>query len=181
MLADLRSNLERQARAVRACTLTRLYELDEQMDRLMAFACRRPGIWEFIQEHKVHVDRIRKLTLFPEHAPNILAQHQAIVAGIGARDPAAASEAMRRHLRFIVENYNHLARRHPEFIEAPRSKDASGKAAKSKVGRPRKLTGSDEEAIIQHIILDGMTGAEVAALFEVSEATISRVRRANRE
>ena len=164
--AELTANLARQAEAIRLGNRQRLYRLDEQMHKCLASHSRRPGA------------RLRKLTLTPDHLPTLLDQHRAIAQALFAEDPIAAAEAMRTHLRYIVEHYHELSQRFPEFVEGARtnrSKQAAASAAQR--GRPPKLSARQREEILDLLSRDGMTGQKAARLFGVSPATISRIRR----
>ncbi len=55
-------------------------------------------------EQKTQTDRLRKLTLFAEHVPTLMAQHKDIIRALIDQKPIEAAEAMRLHLRNVVEN-----------------------------------------------------------------------------
>jgi DNA-binding GntR family transcriptional regulator len=48
--------------------------------------------------------------------PMLISQHGEIVAALEARDPEAAAQAMRRHLREILRALSRIAGAHPEFF-----------------------------------------------------------------
>lgn len=172
----LEANLERQEKAVKNGNFERLFHLDEQMHQLLAQASRRPGIWKFIVEHKMHTDRLRKLTLFPEHVPNLLDQHREILNALFAENPDAAAMAMRRHLRFIVEHYRDLSARFPEYLELPPVHRGAPRSKNARIGRPPVLSPGQREEIIEFLCQSGNTGLMAAKRFGVSPATISRIR-----
>lgn len=104
-------NLEGQERAAAAADFALLYRLDEEMHARLAAAAGRPAIWDLVADIKIHMDRVRKLTLKPDHAPRLIAQHRAIVDAVVARDPKAAASAMADHLAFVIEHFD-------EFVSA---------------------------------------------------------------
>lgn len=173
----LGDNLKRQKKAVEQGNPDRLYQLDDRMHQTLASFSRRPGIWSFVVERKVHTDRLRKLTLYPDHLPNLLAQHKEIVDALNNEDPNGAAEAMRLHLRFIVEHYRELSQKFPEFIEWHHPKPRALSAHSSRVGRPSKLSATEKEEIIEFLQSNKGTGIEAANRFGVSQATISRIRK----
>lgn len=70
-----------------------------------------------IRRESVHIDRLRALNLtLPEKARQILEDHDAIAAAIAAGDPAAAAEAMRRHLSQSILLGARLTRERPEYF-----------------------------------------------------------------
>ena len=98
----LRKNLSEQEVARRAGDLDRFYGLDEALHAAFAELAGRAGIWRTIQQGKVHLDRVRRLSLpVADHIPRLIRQHRAIVDALAAREPAAAEAALRMHLREI--------------------------------------------------------------------------------
>lgn len=174
---SLNDNLKRQKKAVEKGNLDRLYELDDRMHQSLAMFSRRPGIWKFVVERKVHTDRLRKLTLFPDHLPDLLAQHNDIVGALNDQDPDGAADAMRRHLRYIVEHYRDLGRRFPEFIEWRFPEERPRSRHSTTVGRPPILSASEREDVLEFLNTKKGTGVEAARRFGVSTATISRIRK----
>ena len=70
----------------------------------------------------VHVNRARRLILpLPGRVAETLEEHRAIVASLEARDPVAARDAMRHHLRQLMTFLAPLEREHPDLFQpAPR-------------------------------------------------------------
>jgi DNA-binding GntR family transcriptional regulator len=114
-LRGLERNLAQQTKAVAAGDFNKLYELDEAFHRAIAEAAGRPGVWELIADIKVHMDRARKLTLKPAHAPVIVTQHRAVVDALRAADADAASAAMDAHLSFVVEHFDDVLATNPAY------------------------------------------------------------------
>jgi GntR family transcriptional regulator, rspAB operon transcriptional repressor len=78
-----------------------------------------PGIWKFIQQVKVHVDRYRRLTL-PQSGriPKVIAEHEAVLTAIEAHDPERARRAMEIHLESLLDNISATQHINPEFFDA---------------------------------------------------------------
>jgi DNA-binding GntR family transcriptional regulator len=65
-----------------------------------------------------HLDRACQLTLSDATAMlPLVDQHRAILAGLDARDPEAAAEAMRHHLWEIVRALPRAEARYPDLFE----------------------------------------------------------------
>jgi len=114
-LRQLDGNLLAQQAAADRGDFDTLYRLDEELHQMLAAAAGRETIWDLIADIKIHMDRVRHLTLRPDHAPTLIAQHRAIIDGVRTRDPEAAARAMAAHLRFVVEHLDELLAANPEF------------------------------------------------------------------
>jgi len=112
---QLQFNLSGQELAVERADYNALYRLDEEMHQRFAIAAQRPAVWDLVAEVKVHVDRARKLTLQPHHAPNLIVQHGRIIDAVIAGRPDEATEAMKVHLSFLLEHFD-------EFVPPPKSR-----------------------------------------------------------
>src|SRR3979490_871145 len=87
-ILTLRSVLERQREASAAGDIETFHQADELFHATVAEVAGYPGIWKFIQQVKVHVDRYRRLTL-PQlgRIPKVISEHEAVLTAIEARDP----------------------------------------------------------------------------------------------
>jgi DNA-binding GntR family transcriptional regulator len=74
--------------------------------------------WEAVQDVKAHLDRACQLTI-PDAAAMLplVDQHRAILAGLDARAPEAAAEAMRHHLWEIVRALPRAEASYPDLFE----------------------------------------------------------------
>ncbi|MCP4383732.1 MAG: GntR family transcriptional regulator [Hyphomicrobiales bacterium] len=97
----------------------RFYTSDEDFHRLIATYAGLPGIWEDIGPSKIHMDRCRHLTLatVEKDVRIITDQHNAIIDAIERGDPDTAAEAMRAHLRRVLQFVDQLMEIHPEYFE----------------------------------------------------------------
>ena len=77
-----------------------------------------PGIWKYIQQVKVHVDRYRRLTL-PQRGriPKVIVEHEAILTAIKAHDAEGARQAMEIHLESLLQNISATQHINPEYFD----------------------------------------------------------------
>ncbi len=114
----LRSVLERQREACAAGDSETFHQADELFHATVADVAGYPGIWKFIQQVKVHVDRYRRLTL-PQQGriSKVIAEHEAVLTAIEAHDPERARRAMEAHLESLLDNISTTRHINPEFFE----------------------------------------------------------------
>ena len=117
----LRSVLERQREASAARDIEMFHQADELFHATVADVAGYPGIWKFIQQVKVHVDRYRRLTL-PQlgRIPKVITEHEAVLAAIEAHDPERARRAMEAHLAGLLDNISATQHINPEFFDERR-------------------------------------------------------------
>lgn len=114
----LRSVLERQREASAAGDSETFHHADELFHATVAEVAGHPGIWKFIQQVKVQVDRYRRLTL-PQSGriPKVIAEHEAVLIAIEAHDGERARRAMETHLTSLLDNISATRHIHPEFFD----------------------------------------------------------------
>ena len=119
LVRKLRAEVELQGTFAGIGDESRFFVSDEDFHRLIATFAGLPGLWEEIERSKVHMDRCRHLSLLTVDKDYriIVAQHTTIIDAIEAGDVAAATAAMRLHLRRILEFVEEIARLHPQFFE----------------------------------------------------------------
>jgi GntR family transcriptional regulator, rspAB operon transcriptional repressor len=117
-IARLRDNLKAQHAAADDLSVDRFMELDEAFHRGIALGVDCEYAWRVVEETKAQMDRVRYLSL-PHATPvkRLIAQHEAIVEAVEARDPDRAETAMRLHLREILTSVPELAQRFPDYFE----------------------------------------------------------------
>ena len=117
----LHSVLERQRESSAARDSDAFHQADETFHASIADVAGYPGIWKFIQQVKVHVDRYRRLTL-PQHGriALVIAEHEAILTAIEAHDPEGARRAMEIHLETLLDNISTTQHINPEFFDERR-------------------------------------------------------------
>jgi len=118
-LQALADNIRDQKLAAKSNDTAAFLALDEAFHYAIAQAIDCTAAWETIQDIKAQMDRVRYLSL-PDVSPLdlLIKQHAKILAGLRARDPAAAEAAMRSHLREILVSLGPIAARNPAWFEA---------------------------------------------------------------
>lgn len=76
-----------------------------------------PDLWATVRRHSGHIDRIRRLHLpMPGKAAQVIADHQAIAAGIASGEPERAQAALREHLSKSLAFTSDLRARWPDYF-----------------------------------------------------------------
>lgn len=91
--------------------------LDEAFHRVLAEAAGRFRVWTVLQTIKAQLDRVRYLTAAEFPKGLLITQHTAIVVAIESCEPDRAEQAMRVHLRKILDDLPAIAAAHPRFFE----------------------------------------------------------------
>ena len=108
-LGDIRRLLEQQAEAHEDNDPDRFYELDEALHATFCRIAERPGVWRLIHQSKVHMDRVRPLSLpIADQIPRLIGQHRVILDALGQGDPDRAETALRTHLREVFATIDTL-------------------------------------------------------------------------
>lgn len=94
--------LTAQAKAVAAGERLQFHDLDDQFHRTISEISGYPGAWSLIRDQKVHLDRVRYLSL-GSGAQNAFDDHRAILDCLKARDAAGAEARLRQHLSTILQ------------------------------------------------------------------------------
>jgi len=112
----LQSILERQREA--AGDSDTFHQADEMFHATVADVAGYPGIWKYIQQVKVHVDRYRRLTL-PQRGriAKVIIEHEAVLTAIEAHDAEGARRAMEIHLESLLENISATQHINPEYFD----------------------------------------------------------------
>lgn len=117
-LVLLRRNLRLQMALIDDKDFSGFYMSDAQMHELILGFTAFPRLAVLADASWVHVNRARQLILpQPGRVQATLAEHQAIVAAIEARDPKAAREATRLHLGKLMGILEPLAQNRPDLFE----------------------------------------------------------------
>lgn len=69
-----------------------------------------------IEHTRANLDRARRLILTPRRLNMSMAEHQKVLDGIVARDPARAAAAMRAHIDSVIAELIGFAEDHPELF-----------------------------------------------------------------
>ena len=116
-LVQLRCNLRLQQVLLDEGDFAKFYLTDAQMHELILSFTGFRRLATLADTAWVHVNRARQLILpAPGRVQATLAEHQAILTAIEARDPAAARAATMRHLRQLMTYLEPLTHTHPQFF-----------------------------------------------------------------
>jgi DNA-binding GntR family transcriptional regulator len=91
--------------------------LDERFHNMLATAAGKAYAWNVIESVKAQMDRVRFLSVDDMHIGRLIEQHEKIVDGIAAGDKAGAEEALRQHLREILNSLPEIARSRSELFD----------------------------------------------------------------
>jgi GntR family transcriptional regulator, rspAB operon transcriptional repressor len=101
-LSDLRQLLQRQEEAAGEDDAEQFHQLDEALHARFCAIAGWPDVWRLIQRSKVHLDRVRRLSLpLDGQMPHLIDQHRAILEAVIVQDADGAEAAMRGHLREV--------------------------------------------------------------------------------
>ena len=116
-IIELRAILVRTAEAAEAGDTEAFHRADEAFHEAVATAGRHPGVWALVRHVKLQVDRFRRLTLPLEgRMARVVAEHEAVLAAIEARDAEAAAAAMGAHVDGLSLGLDDLKRFNPGFF-----------------------------------------------------------------
>ena len=113
----LRRNLTVQAALVADGDIPGFYAMDAAMHELLLSFTGFPKLAQVAETAWLHVNRARQLILpVPGRVQATLAEHQAILAALEARDPVAARAAVQAHLRQLITYLEPLERDRPDLF-----------------------------------------------------------------
>lgn len=113
----LRRNLTVQAALVADGDIPGFYAMDAAMHELLLSFTGFPKLAQVAETAWLHVNRARQLILpVPGRVQATLAEHQAILAALEARDPQAARAAVQAHLRQLITYLEPLERDRPDLF-----------------------------------------------------------------
>jgi DNA-binding GntR family transcriptional regulator len=113
---ELKLQLREQRKAA-ASDADRFILLDELFHRTLAEAAGKSRAWELMEGLKSQMDRVRYLSLIRFPMGKLLKQNEAIAARIAEGDAAGAEEAIRGHLREILNDLPAIAADKPDLFE----------------------------------------------------------------
>ncbi|PJM75677.1 GntR family transcriptional regulator [Bifidobacterium simiarum] len=97
------------------------YPLDENFHRALLTIPGNTNAWSLVTGAKAHLDRVRYLGLEGfRDIQRYVDDHANIVNALAGGDITTAQNAMRTHLRFVLDDLNHIRERYPEYFEPPK-------------------------------------------------------------
>jgi DNA-binding GntR family transcriptional regulator len=107
--AELKAVIERQRASLRPQDRDAFFRADEDMHILLFKIAGHANAWRFVEGAKAQMDRVRHIAItLPRKQASILAEHEAVIDRMLARDSRGAVEAMRVHLRGIFRTIEML-------------------------------------------------------------------------
>ena len=98
-IMQLRAIVRRQQENADAGEEDAFHKSDEDFHSYLAEVGNYPGIWDLIQQVKIHVDRYRRLALpQPRRMKLVIQEHRKIVSAIAQHEPDEAVARMEDHL-----------------------------------------------------------------------------------
>lgn len=117
-LTQLRRNITVQTALVADGDIPGFYQMDSAMHELLLSFTGFRKLSQVSETAWLHVNRARQLILpVPGRIDATLSEHRAILAALEARDPSAARDAVRHHLRQLLTYLEPLERTRPELFD----------------------------------------------------------------
>lgn len=118
-LHKLAANLDMQQHSAAENDYNRLFELDEQFHHTIVTGSGKELIWSVIQHMKVHINRVRVLSLAANYDWDLILQHHVnIYEAIKRRDEQAADHAMGQHLRKLTFEQDELKKQYQAYFKS---------------------------------------------------------------
>lgn len=93
------------------------FHSDEQLHAELFRQAGQPGAWDVIVRSKVHLDRLRRLSVPSSSAVgSLIAEHRKLRDALAARDVAAGVALVQRHARHVLELQPALQRAYPDYF-----------------------------------------------------------------
>jgi DNA-binding GntR family transcriptional regulator len=110
--------VRRQAEVVEHGDYERFAVLDDEFHAALCELAGRPVAWEVAQRVKGHLNRVRRLSLpQPHYLDEMVAEHRLVLDALDRRDPDAAEETLRHHLRMVLSALPAIRVQHPDYFE----------------------------------------------------------------
>ena len=117
-IKQLNRNIRVQQALIDDLDIQGFYELDSEMHNLILGFTNYRRLAAMAETSWLQVNRARQLVLpNPNRVADTLAEHKAIVAALQARDPEAAREATKKHLRQLLLHIEAIERDRPDLFE----------------------------------------------------------------
>lgn len=117
-VARLRSLLVAQKRSLRDRDVDGFFAADEALHEQIFQLSGYPGAWQTMQPMKLHLERIRRLSLpDPKTVRALIAEHTAIVDAVEKGDAAQAGALVGKHARRVLETAPAMQAAYPGYFE----------------------------------------------------------------
>jgi len=125
LLAALDRNLREQEAALGSDHGGRFHELDLELHELLLGFLGYERVRSAVEAARASLDRARLFMCTPTRQLSTFAEHQAILAAMKHRDPAAAVQAMESHLDAVMNELEDFAGRNPDAVAQPAGETAA--------------------------------------------------------
>lgn len=116
-LRKLRESLRVQVAARRAKDVDGFFTADEQLHAAIFELAGYPGAWDLIVRGKIHLDRLRRLSVpSPAAVGAFIAEHRAILTALADRDVAGGTALVRSHARRVLDLQPDLRQTYPDYF-----------------------------------------------------------------
>jgi DNA-binding GntR family transcriptional regulator len=141
---QLQAVIDRQRALQRPQEREAFFRADEDMHMLILKIAGHGTAWNFVESAKAQMDRVRHLAIsIARKQASILAEHEAVVDRLLARDRDGAVDAMRTHLRGIFRTIEMLRNeKNDYFADEDNSSPASNQRSAMPSRQPRKYVTS---------------------------------------
>lgn len=137
--AQLEAEIERQRSLLEPRDRDAFFRADEDLHILILTIADQGTAWHFVESAKLQMDRVRHIAItLPRKQASILAEHEAVVDRLLARDCRGAVEAMRVHLRGIFRTVAKLKDEKTNYFIDEEEQSAAVQASR----QPRKYVSS---------------------------------------
>jgi DNA-binding GntR family transcriptional regulator len=93
------------------------HDADESFHELIALAAGFSMLWPMVKQMKIHLDRLRVLSLPLEGRMSVtVEEHQRIRDAIAAKDVEGARVALHEHLGVMIPYIDHLSSSYPDYF-----------------------------------------------------------------
>ncbi|MCV3270688.1 GntR family transcriptional regulator [Roseobacter sinensis] len=116
LIRELRHQIAGQADVARR-NFSHFIELDEAFHRTLAHAAGVESAWEYLNAIKSQMDRVRFISNEEFPVARLIKQHETVVDTIERSDRDAAEQAMRAHLREILNALPKIQTLYPDYFE----------------------------------------------------------------
>jgi DNA-binding GntR family transcriptional regulator len=117
LVAALEANLLDLRQAMMIDDRLRFHDLDIAFHDSLLDRLGYERVKAAIHAARAKLDRMRLFLCTPERQSSTVAEHEAIVAALRARNPAMAAAAMENHLDAVMEELAAFSARHPDAFE----------------------------------------------------------------
>ena len=137
--AQLKAEIERQRSLLQSKDGDAFFRADEDLHILILTIAGQATAWQFVESAKLQMDRVRHIAItLPRKQASILAEHEAVVDRLLARDRHGAVEAMRVHLRGIFGTIAKLKDEKTDYFVDETEQSPAAQASR----QPRKYVSS---------------------------------------